>query len=114
MSSHVVAWIVVVVAGAGAAALAFFAAGSWRITRYLRWPVAAVVFAWAVMPHSFDGEHAAPALAVALFRWAFEDYADPIPAASQAAAATIGALALVLAIGAGRGLLRRLRKGPRP
>lgn len=106
MSGHALAWIVVVFAGLGVAALGFLAAGAWRRTRLLRWPLAAVLFANAVMPHRFDGEHAAPALAVALFRWAFEDYADPLPAASQAAAATVGALAIVLAAAACRGLLR--------
>lgn len=110
MSGHTMAWVVVVLAGAGAAALAFVAAGAWRRTRFLRWPLAAVVFACAVMPHRFDGEHAAPALAVALFRWAFEDYADPLPAASQAAAAAVGALALALAVAAGGGVLLWLRK----
>ena len=112
MSGHALAWTVVVFAGLGVAALGFLAAGAWRRTRLLRWPLAAVLFANAVMPHRFDGEHAAPALAVALFRWAFEDYADPLPAASQAAAATLGALAIVLAAAAGRGLLRWRRKAP--
>ena len=111
MSGHALAWIVVVFAGLGVAALGFLAAGAWRRTRLLRWPLAAVLFANAVMPHRFDAEHAAPALAVALFRWAFEDYADPLPAAGQAAAATVGALAIVLAAAACRGLLRWRRKG---
>ena len=106
MNSYAMAWIVVAVCGIGAAALAFIAVNARRFTRPLRWPLAALVLAWALVPHRFDAEHTAPALAVALFRWAFEDNADPAPAAALVAATTALVLALTLAAAAARWMWR--------
>lgn len=110
-TSYALAWLVIVVFGLGAAALAFAAANAWRLSRALRWPLAALVLAWALVPHRFDGEHTAPALAVAAFRWLFEDYADPLPAAETAASATVAVLAFALVLAAARGIVR-WRRGP--
>lgn len=103
-TGYALAWLVIVVFGLGAAALAFAAANAWRYSRALRWPLAALVLALALAPHRFDGEHAAPALVVAAFRWLFEDYADPLPAAQTAAAVAAAVLAASLVVAAALGV----------
>ena len=97
-TGYVLAWLVIVVFGLGASALAFVAANAWRYSRPLRWPLAGLVLAWAVVPHRFDGEHIAPALVVAVFRWLFEDGADALTPATRAAATAVAVLAVALVV----------------
>lgn len=105
-TGYALAWLVIVVFGLGAAALTFLAANAWRYSHALRWPLAALVLALALAPHRFDGEHAAPALVVAVFRWLFEDYADPLPAAQTAGAAAAAVLAASVVAAAVLGVAR--------
>ena len=111
MSGYAIAWLVVVAAAALGAWLAFVLLRRFRRLRYL---AAGVVLAWAATPYSFDGEHTAPALAVAVFRLLFEAGAQWRVPLALAVASTLGVLAVYLvAVGVGAlvGRHRRVKTG---
>lgn len=87
-------WLVVATAAAFAAGLAFAAL---RRRPRLGALAAALVLGWTLVPYRFDGEHAAPALVVGLFRLLFEDDASPRGPLLLLAAVTVGVLALAAA-----------------
>ena len=76
VSGGVIAWLVMGIAGLSLAALLYAATPSWGRWRYL---VVGVVLAWSLTPYRFDGEHQAPAFAVAVFRLFLEEGLDPKP-----------------------------------
>ena len=87
-------WLVVATAAAFAAGLAFAVL---RRRPRLGALAAALVLGWTLVPYRFDGEHAAPALVVGLFRLLFEDDASPRGPLLLLAAVTVGVLALAAA-----------------
>ncbi len=95
MTAYGIAWLVVAGAGLVAAVLIFIVVRRWTRLRYL---AAGLVIAWALTPHRFDDEHLAPAIVVAVFRQFLEDGANPLPPLLLLAAATIGVVAVWLAV----------------
>lgn len=109
MSGYAIAWLVAVAAGMLGAYLAFVL---FRRLRRLRYLAAGVVLAWAATPYSFDGNHAAPALPIALFRLLFEPDANWRVPLALAVAATLGVLAVYLvAVGIAALVAHRGRRG---
>ena len=108
MSGYAIAWLVVVAAGLLGACLAFTLLRRLRRLRYL---AAGMVLAWAATPYVFDGDHAAPALPIALFRLLFEPAANWRVPLALAVAAMLGVLAVYLvAVGVGALVVRRRRR----
>lgn len=106
MIGTVIAWLVLGLSAFAIAGLVFVATRRWRAQRYL---VVGLVLAWSLTPFSFDGEHWAPAFAVAIFRLFLEDGADPRPPLILLASATAFVLAAYLATGLVVGLAKRMR-----
>ena len=94
MDGYFLPWLVAATAAAGAAGLVFAAL---RQRPRLGALAAALVLGWTLVPYRFDGEHAAPALVVGLFRLLFEDDASPRGPLLLLAAVTVGVLALAAA-----------------
>ena len=108
MSGYAIAWLVVVGAAGLGAWLAFVLL---RRFRHLRFLGAGLVLAWAITPYSFDGEHAAPALAVAVFRLLFEAGAPWRVPLALASASTLGVLAAYF-VGIGIAAIASRRRVP--
>ena len=108
MSGYAIAWLVVVGAAGLGAWLAFMLLRRFRRLRFL---AAGLVLAWAMTPYSFDGEHTAPALAVAVFRLLFEAGAPWRVPLALAIASTLGVLAVYL-VGVGLAALASRRHAP--
>ena len=95
MDSYLAAWLVAALAAALAAGLVFAAL---RRRPRLGVLAAALLLGWALVPYRFDGEHAAPAFVVGLFRLLFEDAASPRGPLLLLAAVAAGVLALAAGI----------------
>ena len=87
-------------------ALALIVVVKLEVLARLRWVLATGVVVTCCTPYRFDGEHFAPALAVAVFRTVFEADADPSGAWIITLMAWGAALAGVLAVFG----VRRLRR----
>ena len=108
MSGYAIAWLAVLAAGMIGAYLAFVL---FRPLRRLRYLAAGVVLAWAATPYFFDGNHAAPALPIALFRLLFEPDANWRVPLALAVAATLGvSAAYLVAVGVGALVARHRRR----
>ena len=92
---EVIAWIVAAVAGLGLAWLLCLVTRGWGRWRYLP---GCLVLALALTPFRFDGEHEAPAFAVAIFRGFLEDGLDPNPPLVALGAVLLGVGVVYLAV----------------
>ncbi|MYD96924.1 MAG: hypothetical protein F4X98_06005 [Gammaproteobacteria bacterium] len=108
MTGYTVAWLVLGVSALAVAALVFVAMPRWGRLRYL---AAAVVLVWSLTPFQFDGEHWAPAFAVAIFRLFLEDGADPRPSLYLLGSLTAILLAVHLVVGMVVAALKKRRGG---
>jgi len=111
VTGHLIGWFVVCVCAITVAYLSFLATPRWGRLRYL---VVGLLLAWSLTPFRFDGEHWAPAFAVAIFRLFLEEGANPRGPVYLLGAVTAGVLALHLLIGLVTGVLGRLRKDAPP
>ena len=102
MTGEVIGWSVAAVAGLGLAWLVCLVTRGWGRLRYLP---GCVVLAWSLTPFRFDGEHHAPAFAVATFRMFLEDGLDPSPPLLAIGAVTLGVVAVYLAVVGVRALI---------
>lgn len=94
MSAQLLAWMVILAAACGAAALAFLALRRWS---RLRWLAAAWVLAWTATPFPVNDGHVAPALVVFFFRAFLEEEANARPPLALLVLAT-GMVAAIYAI----------------
>ena len=76
MIAQLLAWMVILAAAYGAAALTFLALSRWP---RLRWLVSGWVFAWTATPFPVNDGHIAPALVVFIFRRFLEEEANARP-----------------------------------
>ncbi|MCE2423903.1 MAG: hypothetical protein J4F45_02195 [Pseudomonadales bacterium] len=106
MTGYALAWLVLVVSAVAVAALVFVVTPRWGRLRYL---AAAVVLAWSLTPFRFDGEHWAPAFAVAIFRLFLEDGADARPSVFLLGSVTAMVLAVYLVVGIVLAAVKRRR-----
>ena len=107
MTGYTLAWLVLGVSAIAVAALVFVVTPRWGGLRYL---AAAVVLVWSLTPFRFDGEHWAPAFAVAIFRLFLEDGADARPSAFLLGSVTAIVLAVYLVVGIVLAALKRGRE----
>ena len=110
MSGYTLAWLVLGVSAVAVAALVFVVMPRWGRLRYL---AAALVLVWSLTPFHFDGEHWAPAFAVAIFRLFLEDGANPRPSVYLLASLTAIVLAVYLIVGMVLAGVKRRRGGGR-
>ncbi len=100
------AWLVLGVSAIAVAALVFVVMPHWGRVRYL---AAALVLVWSMTPFRFDGEHWAPAFAVAIFRLFLEEGADARPSVFLLGSVTAIVLAVYLVVGIVLAALNKLR-----
>lgn len=110
MTGYTLAWLVLGVSAFAVAALVFVVMPRWGRLRYL---AAALVLVWSLTPFQFDGEHWAPAFAVAIFRLFLEDGADPRPSLYLLGSLTAILLAVHLIAGMLVAVLKKRRGGRR-
>ena len=94
MIAQLLAWMVILAAAYGAAALVFLALGRWP---RLRWLVSGWVLAWAATPFPVYDGHFAPALVVFVFRAFLEEEANARPPFALLVLAT-GLVAVIYAV----------------
>ena len=108
MTGYGVAWLVAGSCGLVLACLIFVATRRWRRLRYL---LAGFVLVWSLTPYRFDGEHDAPAFAVATFRLFLEEGLDPRPPLTTLVIVSAALLtAYLVALGAWSLLAARRRR----
>ena len=111
MTGYTLAWLVLGVSAFVVAALVFVAMPRWGRLRYL---AAVLVLVWSLTPFQFDGEHWAPAFAVAIFRLFLEDGADARPSLYLLGSLTAIVLAVHLVVGMVLAARRRGRRRGSP
>ena len=107
MTSYVLAWSIIIVAGLCGMWLVLVALRRWPRLRLL---AAGLVLVWALTPYRFDGEHLAPASVVALFRLLFEENEPSNAPFALLTAVTLGVVAAYLMLLAGWGVFAAAQK----
>lgn len=107
MTGYTLAWLVLGVSAVAVAALVFVATPRWGRLRYL---AAALVLVWSTTPFHFDGEHWAPAFAVAIFRLFLEEGANAGPAVFLLGSLTAIVVAVYLLVGLVSAVLKKRRQ----